>query len=111
MRKATCGECGFEESGICSLAGEIDRTELGCNAWKAKEEDLKKICSVRIREIVKENSVASVAKSIGISRPSLYKYMSGTTAMSSVKLCELARFAGKPLEWFFTLEEDVEVVD
>jgi len=62
----------------------------------------------RIRDVVRDEPKA-FAYDLGLSLSAVYNYLNGRVPTTDV-LFRIARYTGRPMEWFLTGEEAVEVV-
>jgi transcriptional regulator with XRE-family HTH domain len=61
----------------------------------------------RIRDVVRDEPKA-FAYDLGLSLSAVYNYLNGRVPTTDV-LFRIARYTGRPMEWFLTAEETAEV--
>ena len=69
--------------------------------------EISKIIGENIKNLMENNNVSnrSLSEVIGISHPTLGKYLSGDQPIDSEKLMLIARYFNKPFEYFFKTEQ------
>ncbi len=67
-----------------------------------------KVFAERIRDVVRDEPKA-FAYDLGLSLSAVYNYLNGRVPTTDV-LFRIARYTGRPMEWFLTADESVEDV-